>query len=315
VQILVTGGAGFIGSNLVPRLTEVGHGVVVLDNLSAGQEAPERQPGVKFYHGDFLNDDALADCLRGTDVVVHLAAMPGVMDSIADPEACFTTNVEGTFRLIEAARKAGVSHFVNASTGGAILGEVTPPISEAMAPEPMSPYGASKLATEGFCSAYTASFGLPSASLRFSNIYGPNSAHKKSAVAAFVKAALGDGRITVYGDGTQQRDYLFVGDLARGITTAIEAKVSGTFQLGSGKPTPLLDLISAIESVSGRKLTVEHQAPRRGEVHSTWCDIGKARQYFKYAAPTALTSGLIATWQWFAANEPKWRTRRVTSAD
>jgi UDP-glucose 4-epimerase len=314
VRILVTGGAGFIGSNLVPRLTDLGHDVTVLDNLSVGQQPPPPRRSVTFYRGDFLRKEVLADCLDGADVVVHLAAMPGVMDSIEDPVKCFMENVDGMFRLLEAARCAKIAHFVNASTGGAILGDVTPPISETMAPEPMSPYGASKLATEGFCTAYSASYGLPCVSLRFSNIYGPNSAHKKSVVSTFVKAALQDGRVTIYGDGTQQRDYLFVDDLARGITAAITARVSGTFQLGSGKPTALLDLIRGIEAVSDRRLRIDHQPARRGEVHSTWCDVAKARDRFHYTAPTALTEGLKATWLWFAANQFKLREHDVNSS-
>jgi UDP-glucose 4-epimerase len=314
MKILVTGGAGFIGSNLVPHLAGAGHDVVVLDNLSVGQDTPNFPSAVKFRRGDFLDDSTLRECLAGVDVVVHLAAMSGVMDSIADPARCFADNTEGTFRLLEAARHAKVGQFVNASTGGAILGEVTPPISEAMAPSPLSPYGASKLATEGLCSAYSASYGLPCVSLRFSNIYGPNSAHKKSVVAAYIKRVFDDQPLIVYGDGTQRRDYLFVGDLVRGIAEAIGQRVHGTFQLGSGKPTALLDLIRALETVVGRKIAVEHEPARTGEVHSTWCDIAKAREAFDYAAPTAVAEGLRATWDWFAAHQATWRRQKILSA-
>jgi UDP-glucose 4-epimerase len=314
MKILVTGGAGFIGSNLVPHLAGLGHDVVVLDNLSVGQETLDFPSTVKFRRGDFLDGSTLSECLVGVDVVVHLAAMSGVMDSIADPERCFADNAEGTFRLLEAARRAKIGHFVNASTGGAILGEVTPPISEAMAPAPLSPYGASKLATEGFCSAYSASYGLPCVSLRFSNIYGPNSAHKKSVVAAYIKRVLDDEPLIIYGDGTQRRDYLFVGDLVRGIAAAIGRRVHGTFQLGSGKPGALLELIRALEVVVGRKLAIGHEPARKGEVHSTWCDIAKAREAFDYAAPTAVAEGLRATWDWFATHQATWRRQKILTA-
>ena len=247
-------------------------------------------------------------------MVVHLAAMSGVMDSIADPKRCFAENAEGTFRLLEAARRARIGQFVNASTGGAILGEVTPPISEAMAPAPLSPYGASKLATEGFCSAYSASYGLPCVSLRFSNIYGPHSAHKKSVVAAFIKRVLDGEPLVVYGDGKQRRDYLFVGDLARGIAAAIKRRVNGTYQLGSGKPASLLELIQTLEFVASRKITVAREPARRGEVHSTWCDIAKAREAFDYVAPTGLAGGLRATWDWYAAHQAIWRRYKVLTA-
>ena len=280
MKILVTGGAGFIGSNLVPHLAKLGHDVVVLDNLSGGQDAPAFPESVEFRHGDFLDWALLSECLAGVEVVVHLAAKTGVIDSIADPVGCFTCNVEGTFRLLETTRHAKIKHFVNASTGGAILGDATPPISEAMAPAPLSPYGASKLATEGFCSAYFGSYGLPCASLRFSNIYGPKSAHKKSVVAAFIKRALNDEPLVIYGDGTQQRDYLYVGDLARGIAAVIEHQANGTFQLGSGRPTSVVELVQALASTTGSRLNIEHQQARKGEVYSTWCDITKARDAF-----------------------------------
>ena len=316
MKILVTGGAGFIGSNLVPYLVGLGHNVNVLDNLSAGQELPNFPPGVKFSRGDVRNRGTLSECLPDVDVVVHLAAMTGVIDSIADPTRCFAENAEGTFQLLEAARRAKISQFFNASTGGAILGEVVPPISESVAPAPLSPYGASKLAAEGFCSAYWASYGLPCASLRFSNVYGPNSVHKKSVIAAFIKCALNDEHLTIYGDGSQRRDYLFIGDLVRGIAKAIERRVHGTFQLGSGKPTSLHELVDALENVTGSKLKIKREPSRRAEVHSTWCDISKAREAFDYAAPTTLTEGLQATWTWFAARQPtKLEQRIFTAAD
>jgi UDP-glucose 4-epimerase len=275
---------------------------------------PEFPPAVKFHRGDFLDGPTLRECLVGVDAVVHLAAMSGVMDSIADPARCFADNAEGTFRLLEAARRARIAQFVNASTGGAILGEVDPPISEAMAPAPLSPYGASKLATEGFCSAYSSSYGLPCVSLRFSNIYGPNSAHKKSVVAAFIKRALNDEPLLIYGDGTQRRDYLFVGDLVRGIAAAIGQRVSGTFQLGSGRPISLLELIQALEISVGRKLKIERKPSRAGEVHSTWCDISKSREAFDYSAPTALAGGVRATWDWFVGNQGTWRRQKILAA-
>ena len=316
MKVLVTGGAGFIGSNLVPHLVELGYDVLVLDDLSSGQPAPTARPRIRFRRGDFLDHATLRECLDGIEVVVHLAAMSGVMDSVADPAACFAINVEGTFRLLETARRYGIKQFVNASTGGAILGEVAPPISEAMAPSPLSPYGASKLATEGFCSAYFGSYGLRGLSLRFSNIYGPHSAHKKSVVAAFIKRALNHEPLIVYGDGTQQRDYLYVGDLVRGIAAGINRGATGTFQLGSGRPTSLLVLIQALETICGQKFEIRYEPRRSAEIHSTWCDIGKAATVFAYAAPTTLAGGLRQTWDWFAADPfAASRQKVLTAAD
>jgi UDP-glucose 4-epimerase len=311
MKILITGGAGFIGSNLVPRLASLGHDVLVGDNLSAGQGRPQFPPKVEFRCSDFTDPQMQAEYLGGTHVVVHLAAMSGVIDSISNPDGCFATNVAGTFRLLDMARQANVKQFINASTGGAILGEVVPPISEAIAPAPLSPYGASKLAIEGFCSAYSASYGLPCVSLRFSNIYGPHSAHKKSVVAAFIKSVLSGKPLLLYGDGTQRRDYLFVDDLVKGIIAVIGRRLNGTFQLGSGKPTSILELVRALESIVGRKLEIEYRPRRTGEIHSTWCNIERAIAAFGYAAPTPLHDGLCATRKWFVDNASLWRREPV----
>jgi UDP-glucose 4-epimerase len=316
-KILVTGGAGFIGTNLVRYLAGRGAvDIVVLDNLSVGRTIGDLPAGVDFRLGDFTDGRTLAEALQGVDAVVHLAALSGVIDSIEDPAPSFDVNVAGSFRLLELARRAKVGNVIVASTGGALLGEITPPISETMAPSPMSPYGASKLAVEGYCSAFAGAYGLSCAALRFSNIYGPFSPHKRSVVSAFIRKALVGQPLIVYGDGTQRRDYLYVGDLVRGIETAIRRGVTGTFQLGSGRPTSLLELIAALEVVCGRRLEVDYRPARRGEVHSTWCDIAKARDEFGYDATTALTDGLRATWEWFAADASSWRWQgSLTSAD
>ena len=317
MKILVTGGAGFIGTNLVRYLAGRGAtDIVVLDNLSAGRTAADLPSGVEFRQGDFADGGTLAAALRGVEAIVHLAALSGVIDSIEDPAPSFEINVAGSFRLLEQARRAQVRKVIVASTGGALLGEVTPPISESMAPSPMSPYGASKLALEGYCSAFAGAYGLSCAALRFSNIYGPFSPHKKSVVAAFMKKALAGQPLVVYGDGTQRRDYLYVGDLVRGIETAIARGVTGTYQLGSGRPTSLRELIAALEVVCGQSLEVDYRPARRGEVHSTWCDISRASKGFGFAAPTAVSEGLRSTWEWFVENRAEClRETALVSAD
>lgn len=315
MRVLVTGGAGFIGTNLVHHLASAGgYRLHVLDNLSAGQEAPDLPSSVEFRRADFTDREAMATSLAKVDAVVHLAALSGVIDSIADPRPSFAVNVMGTFQLLELARNAGVRRIVNASTGGALLGEVIPPIDESMAPSPLSPYGASKLAVEGYCSAFSGAYGLSCVTLRFSNIYGPRSGHKKSAVAAFIKQALLGEKLTVYGDGSQQRDYLYVGDLARGIQAALDGNVAGVYQLGSGRPTSLTELIASLETVAGYRLPVRFEAARRGEVHSTWCEVAKARHELGFAAPTMLASGLAQTWRWFAEHRQRWVGRITRSS-
>jgi UDP-glucose 4-epimerase len=315
MRVLVTGGAGFIGTNLVHHLAAAGgYRLRVLDNLSAGQQAPELPSSVEFRRADYTDREAMAKSLENMDAVVHLAALSGVADSIADPRPSFAVNVMGAFQLLELARSAGVRRIVNASTGGALLGEVPPPIDEGMAPSPLSPYGASKLAAEGYCSAFSGAYGLSCVTLRFSNIYGPRSGHKKSAVAAFIKQALLGEPLTVYGDGSQRRDYLYVGDLALGIQAALDGDAAGVYQLGSGRPTSLAELIASLETVAGRRMPVLFEAARRGEVHSTWCEVAKARRELGFAAPTTLAAGLAQTWRWFTENRQSWVGRIARSS-
>lgn len=315
MRVLVTGGAGFVGSNLVEHLSEIGgYELVVLDNLSMGQDPMTLPAGMHFVHGDFTDRATLAGCLKGIDAIVHLAALSGVIDSIKDPRQSFKVNVAGSFQLLELALAAKVRRIINASTGGALLGNVKPPISETMAPSPLSPYGASKLAVEGYCSAFAGAYGMSCVSLRFSNIYGPRSGHKSSVVAAFVKNIIRGERLTIYGDGTQQRDYLYVGDLVRGIEKALRLEIIGAYQLGSGRPASLLQLIDALHEATGRNFTV-HKAPARaGEVHRTWCDISKAERDMGYTAPTVLADGLKRTWGWFLANEHAWERQLAMSS-
>jgi UDP-glucose 4-epimerase len=307
VRVLITGGAGFIGSNLVEHLSAADrYQIVVLDNLSVGQPAPRLPSGVRHVNGDYTDRATMAGCLEGVDAIVHLAALSGVIDSVEDPQPSFDINVAGSFQLLDLARRAGVRRVINASTGGALLGEVKPPITEAMAPSPLSPYGASKLAVEGYCSAFSGSYGLPCMTLRFSNMYGPRSAHKKSVVAAFIKNVIKGEPLIVYGDGSQQRDYLYVGDLVRGIEAALHRDLTGAYQLGSGKPTALNDLIAVLRRVAGRDFEVDYRPARAGEVHTTWCDISKATRELGYTAPTGLEGGLRQTWDWFAAHREDW---------
>jgi len=170
---LVTGGCGFIGVNLIPRLTKQAARVRLLDNLSLGKREDVDPLGVELQVGDIRDWSAVAKACEGVEVVVHLAAHTRVVESLADPRENFEVNVIGTFNVLEACRKAGVRKFIFASTGGAILGEQEPPVHEGMLPRPISPYGASKLAGEAYCSAYAGAYGLKTVALRFSNVYGP----------------------------------------------------------------------------------------------------------------------------------------------
>ena len=315
MKVLITGGAGFIGSNLCHHLLAVGgYEVTVLDNLSAGKSAHRLPAAIKVVTGDYTDKQTLTACLPGVDAVIHLAALSGVIDSVQDPWPSFRINVAGSFQLLELARKAKVGKLINASTAGALLGEVDPPISEEMAPAPLSPYGATKLAVEGYCSAFAGAYGFPCVSLRFSNVYGPRSEQKKSVVATFIKNVLRGETPVIYGDGTQQRDYLYVGDLVHGIELALKRQLTGAYQLGYGKPTKLTALIATLKKVSGRDFAVRYESRRSGEVHSTWCNIGKAVREFGFNAPTDLESGVRTTWKWYLENREIWSRPVVLSA-
>jgi UDP-glucose 4-epimerase len=301
-NVLITGGAGFIGRHLadhVARRDDVT--VTVIDNESLGDRRHLDLSRVRFVSGDLRNRDDVRSALQGQDAVVHLAADTRVVESIADPAHNFASNVVGTFNLIELCRELGVGRLVAASTGGAVLGDVEPPVHERMAPQPTSPYGASKLMLEGYLSAYTGSYGMSTCALRFSNIYGPRSFHKGSVVAHFFKQVLAGEKLVVHGDGSQTRDYLYVGDLVEGVWAAVTSPAQGTFQLGSGTPTTLNQLLDLIRTVTGRELEVVYQDFRAGEVRDTWCRIEKARSSLGFDPSTKLEEGLRRTWEWFSA--------------
>lgn len=300
--VLITGGCGFIGTNLVAELAQRSNWRIrVLDDESLGSRDDLADPAAEFVHGDIRDGELLRSVLRDVDVVAHLAADTRVVDSQRDPEENFERNVAGTFNLLMCMREVGVRRIVNASTGGAILGEAAPPIHEDMPAHPLSPYGASKLAAEAYCSAFAGSFGLDAVSLRFSNVYGPRSHRKGSVVATFFRRLLAGKELVIYGDGSQTRDYVYTGDICAGIIRALESDVSGVFQLGSGRPVQLDELIALIRETVGEfsPVRVRYEDFRPGELRHTWCDIAKARAELGYEPRMSLEEGLQRTWAWF----------------
>lgn len=295
----MTGGLGFIGTNLIPKLIqEFNAEIIVLDNFSNNSEQLDTS-NLQIIRGDIRDKSLVEDAVGEVNGVIHLAAHTRVMDSIETPIVNFETNVVGTLNLLEAMRKFNVTTLINASTGGAILGDATPPINEDMVAKPTSPYGASKLAIEGYLHAYGASFGLNAISLRFSNIYGPYCRKKKSVVAAFLEHITERNSVTVYGDGTQTRDFLFVDDLVEGIMLAIKYGSNNVFQLGSGRGTSINDLISSLKETTGINFKVEYKPFRNGEIKHTFCDISKAKKLINYNPATDLKTGLNKLWEWY----------------
>ena len=307
MNILITGGAGFIGTNLIKYLNEdPTFNISVLDNESLGKKECLSGLDCSFIHGDILNNADLDKALHNIDAVVHLAADTRVMDSIENPTFNFQNNVVGSFNLLQRMKERGINKFVCASTGGAIIGDTTPPVHEKMLPHPASPYGASKLALEGYCSAFHQSYGMACTALRFSNVYGPYSFHKGSVVAAFIRNIQAGIPITVYGDGEQTRDFIFSFDLAGGIKKALLSdNLAEVIQLGSGRGTSLNQLISILKDVIGNQSNFEviYKDYRNGEVKHTHCDISKARSVLGFNPTTPLAEGIKMTWQWFQDNK------------
>lgn len=327
---LITGGCGFIGTRLVGRLlSEVGHSVRIVDNLSVGgredlaavcdfverdsprpEHSGDRQPPgqeaakAELIVADVLDEGVALACCQGIDVIVHLAANTGVAPSLLDPRKDCVSNVLGTLNYLEAARRQGVRRFVFASSG-APIGECDPPIHEEVVPHPVSPYGASKLAGEAYCSAYFRSFGIETVALRFGNTYGPGSKHKNSVVAMFIRRALSGEPIEIYGDGSQTRDFIFVDDLTEAILKAATMVGIGgeIFQIATSRETAVHELsnmlISVLRSSGYSEIRVRQSAPRQGDVQRNFSDTSKARRLLGWQPRVGLQEGLRQTVLWF----------------
>lgn len=305
MRVLVTGGAGFIGANLVRRLLDSTDFVVtVLDDLSAtnGGNVPDGDARVTFARGDIRDVHLLDQIVPGHDAIVHLAAQAGVPASLQDPVRDFEINALGTLRMLEAARGAGVSRFLFASSS-APLGRQEPPATEDKAPLPMSPYGAAKLAGEGYCLAYSGSWGLGTVALRFANVYGELSGHKKSVVSTFFRDAATKGRLTIEG-GRQTRDLIYVGDVCEAIMSALGNDVRGeVFQIGTGVETTIIRLAELIREITGGGAEIVEGSTRRGDVGRSYSSIDKARAVLGWEPSTSLEEGLRRTWSWMREHD------------
>lgn len=299
MNILVTGGAGFVGANLVRMLLENGHRVRILDNFSTGRREYLRRLKIEVVDGDILDRGAVIQTIEGVEGVVHLAAQTGVPGSLEDPFRDCEVNVTGTLNLLEAARRANVKRFVFASSN-APLGRQIPPATEDKAPLPISPYGASKLAGEGYCLAYHGSWGLGTVVLRFANLYGPYSGHKNSVVAKFFRDILHQGKISIHGDGSQTRDFIYVKDLCGAVLLALCGDVSGeVFQIATGVETSIQELASLVQRVADREFNIHYASARQGDIRKNYSGIDKANTLLSWFPKTDLAEGLKASWHWF----------------
>jgi len=310
MRALVTGGAGFIGSHLVDSLVAAGDEVIVIDDLSTGR--PENltgalKNGAELVEGDVTDSGAVRDLFeaRRPDVVFHLAAQVDVRRSVSDPVYDLNVNAAGTLNLLEASRSVGTRRFVLASTGGAIYGEGDErelPLDEDAECLPSSPYGLSKHAAEGYLSQYTRLYGLSTVALRLGNVYGPRQdpLGEAGVVAIFCGALLGTGTPRVFGDGRQTRDYVYVADVVGAFGAAAASTVQGTFNVGTGVETSVLELGALLGRACGRKFEPEFAPARLGEIRRIAIDSRLAREELGWRPRTALAEGLRATASSFA---------------
>jgi UDP-glucose 4-epimerase len=306
MKVVVTGGAGFIGANLCARL--VGEpaidAVVAFDDLSTGVRANLDGVGATLVDGDILDPAALDAAFEGAEAVVHLAARPSVPRSIADPMRSHLVNATGTMEVLEAARRAGDLHVVVASSSSVYGANPTLPKHEGLATFPLSPYAASKLATEAYTLAYQHSFGLPTLAFRFFNVFGPlqPAGHAYAAVVpAFVEAALAGDPLQVHGDGEQSRDFTYVGTVVEVIAAAVRDRVASAepVNLAFGSRNTLLEVVDLLSDIVGEPLPVEHTAPRTGDVRHSQADSSSLRKLFPDVQAVPLRDGLERTVAWF----------------
>ncbi len=301
---LVTGGAGFIGSNLVDGLLAAGHEVAVVDDLSTGRRAnldDALAAGAALHELDVTDAPALRavfDAVR-PQLVFHLAAQIDVRRSVEDPAADARINVEGTINVLAAAQAAGARRVVYSATGGAVYGEaeVVPTPEDAPA-RPLAPYGQSKLAGEGYCALYARLHGLSAIALRYANVYGPRQDPLgEGGVIAIFCGCLAEGRTpTIYGDGGQTRDFAYVGDVVEANLAAAASDLTGSFNVGTGVETSVLELVETLDGLgAGPPLAPVHADARAGEVRRSCLDAGRLRDALGWQARTPLAEGLRAT--------------------
>jgi UDP-glucose 4-epimerase len=314
-RALVTGGAGFIGSHVVEALRGAKYDVTVLDDLSSGkrENIPE---GVEFLELDIRSIEAI-DAIRdgGYSLIVHLGAQIDVRKSVADPVYDATVNIVGTLNVLNGAQRSGENpRVVFTSTGGALYGALARiPNEEEQRKEPDSPYGVSKLTAEYYIACYSRLHGSDAVVLRFGNVYGPRQdPHGEAGVVSIFCGRIVSGApLTVYGDGLQTRDYIYVGDVARAVLSAARVKElraggldTRAFNIGTGVGTSVIELARLLQDAAGTSLPLEFAPPRPGEQQASVLDVSKARKELHWTARVPLKEGLRKTYEWYTAGSP-----------
>jgi UDP-glucose 4-epimerase len=296
-RVLVTGGTGFIGRAVVAALRERGVPVTVVDREPPD---PSWDEGVTVITGDLADQEVCISAFETRPrAVIHLAALTSVLRSVDAPMRTFAENVTITQVLLELSRGSGVDQFVLASTN-AVVGDVgTATITAELPLRPLTPYGATKAACEMLLSAYSGSYGLATAALRFTNVYGPGMSHKDSFVPRMMRAALSGQGVRVYGDGLQRRDLVFIDDVVDGVLLALDNRFDGRAIIGSGNSVSVLDMLKTVREVTGAAVPAEHIEAPPGEMPAVVVDVSASAETLGYRPAVSLKDGLARTWQYF----------------
>jgi len=298
-DILVTGGAGFIGSHTVELLLRKGYSVVVLDNFRTGEISNINHLAgkIKIVQGDVRDEKLLLEIVKNIDGMIHLAAVVSVDEAIERPKEAFEINGIGTLNLLELARKYDIEKFVYASSAAVYGDPIEIPISENHPLNPKNPYGASKLSAEMLVNSYRETYGLKTISLRYFNVYGPRMkpGPYAGAVIKFVSAALKNKKITIFGDGNQIRDLIYVSDVARANIIALEKNETGVFNVGTGKGTKIIDVARRIIELTKSKSEITYTPPRPGDIRESVANIEKITTKLKWKPTVTLEMGLKLT--------------------
>ncbi|MDI6825956.1 MAG: SDR family NAD(P)-dependent oxidoreductase [Candidatus Aenigmarchaeota archaeon] len=312
MTILLTGGAGFIGSHLADKLLELGYKVCVIDNFDPYYERRIKEHNIKhnfgnekyiFIEGDIRDTNLVKETIKKHEIdrIFHIAARAGVRFSVEDPYSYHNINVNGTLSLLKASLESRIKRIVFSSSSSVYGIKEYLPVDENHPTKPISPYGASKVACEAFCNSFMHVFGLPIVILRYFTVYGPRQ-RPDMAIHKFFRLAFEGKPIQIYGDGNQTRDFTFVSDIINGTIKAMESNVVGTFNLGSGKRISMNDLVKIIEDVTGKEIKKEYLERQKGDVPDTWADIRKAKRAFGYHPRVEIRDGIKIFYRWFEEN-------------
>ncbi len=308
-RIVITGDAGFIGSNLAHALVARGDDVVVLDNFSTGRlkNLSGIEDRVELVEGDIRDTTTIARAFAGADFVFHQAAVPSVARSIEDPETSHDVNVDGTLRVLQGARQAGVKRLIYAASSSAYGESAELPKVETMTPMPISPYGVQKLMAEMYCRVWTRIYDLPCVALRYFNVFGPRQSPASEYAAVIPKfiTSMQAGRAPIiFGDGSVTRDFCFIDNVVEANLKALDASNApgNVYNVACGKRYSLLDLVTLINQALGTDLAATLAPPRTGDIHDSLADIGAARRDLGYTAAVDLGEGLKRAVAWYQAH-------------